>query len=130
MKKFYVGVIAVIGLAISANIMAADMPKLAKEGNYCSQCHKMDKKSIGPSWTDVSKFYNGKIERTPIGITIQQATGGLPVEEFLVKKVSIGGHGNWGSQPMLANDYVYHQTSEVKQNEITELIKFILNLAK
>ena len=130
MKKIYVSVIAMIGLMISANIMAADMPALAKKGNYCSVCHKVDEKSIGPSWMDISKFYNGKTPKTTSGKTVQEATGGMPVEEFLIKKVSTGGHGNWGSQPMLANDNVYNRPSEAKQQDIKELVAYILSLAK
>jgi cytochrome c551/c552 len=48
----------------------------------------------------------------------------------LIKKVSVGGHGNWGAQPMLANDNVYNQPSEAKQQDIKELVAYILSLAK
>ena len=130
MRKIYVSVIAMVGLMISAHTMAADMPELAKQGNYCAECHKIDTKSLGPSWMDISKFYNGKSDKTSSGIKLQDATGGMPVDQFLIKKVSVGGHGNWGAQPMLANDYVYHQTTPVKQAQITELVKYVLSLAK
>jgi cytochrome c551/c552 len=130
MKNIYFSLIATICLMISTSIMAADMPELAKKNNYCSVCHKVDAKSIGPSWTDISKFYNGKTERTTSGKTVQEATGGIPVDQFLIKKVSTGGHGNWGTQPMLANDNVYNQPSEAKQQDIKELVTYILSLAK
>jgi cytochrome c551/c552 len=79
---------------------------------------------------DISKFYNGKMERTTSGKTLSEVTGGAPIEEFLIKRASMGGNGNWGSQPMIANDYVYKQTTEAKQHEIKELIEYVLNLAK
>jgi cytochrome c551/c552 len=130
MKNIYFSVISIICLMVSTSIMAADMPELAKKNNYCSVCHKVDAKSIGPSWLDISKFYNGKTERSTSGKTVQEATGGLPVDQFLIKKVSVGGHGNWGAQPMLANDNVYNQPSEAKQQDIKELVAYILSLAK
>ncbi len=125
-----IGVVAIIGLMTSGSILATDMPEMAKKGNYCAVCHKIDEKSIGPSWMEISKFYNGKMDRTPSGKTVKDATGGMPVEEFLIKKISMGGHGNWGNQPMLANDYVYKQTTEVKQRDIKALVEYVLNLAK
>ena len=130
MKNIYFSVISIICLMVSTSIMAADMPELAKKNNYCSVCHKVDAKSIGPSWLDISKFYNGKTERSTSGKTVQESSWGLPVDQFLIKKVSVGGHGNWGAQPMLANDNVYNQPSEAKQQDIKELVAYILSLAK
>jgi cytochrome c len=130
MKSKIVGVIALAGLMVSGSILAADMPEMAKKNNYCSICHKIDEKSIGPSWMDISKFYNGKMDKTTSGKTVAEATGGMPVEEFLIKKISIGGHGNWGNQPMLANDNVYKQTTEAKQQDIKALVEYVLGLAK
>jgi cytochrome c551/c552 len=40
-------------------------------------------------------------------------------------KVSKGGGGNWGAMPMPAND-----PNQSKQAEITQLVKFMLGLAK
>jgi cytochrome c551/c552 len=54
----------------------------------------------------------------------------MAVDQFLEEKISKGGHGNWGSQPMLANDNVYHQQNPAKQADIKEMVKFILDLAK
>jgi len=130
MKSRIISVIAITGLMVSSGILAADMPEMAKKGNYCSVCHKIDEKSIGPSWMDISKFYNGKMDRTTSGKTVKDATAGMPVEEFLIKKISMGGHGNWGNQPMLANDYVYRQTTETKQQDIKALVEYVLGLAK
>lgn len=130
LKSVKVAAISMACLMISGSIMAAAMPEMAKGSNYCSTCHKVDGKSIGPSWMDISKFYNGKMERSTSGKTVQEAVGGVPVERFLIRKISAGGHGNWGSQPMLANDNVYNQPNELKQKQINELIDYILSLAK
>lgn len=130
MKSNMFSVLAVTGLIASGSTLAATMPEMAKKNNYCSVCHKIDEKSIGPSWMDISKFYNGKMQRTTSGKTVQEATGGAPVEKFLVKKISTGGHGNWGDQSMLANDNVYNQPTEGKQREIKELVEYVLALAK
>jgi cytochrome c len=129
-KSKIISVLAIVGLAVSSSVLAADMPEMAKKNNYCSVCHKIDEKSIGPSWMDISKFYNGKTDRTTSGKTLKEAVGGEPVEEFLVKKITMGGHGNWGNQPMLPNDYVYQKTTEAKQQDIKALVKYIMGLAK
>ena len=129
-KSIIASILATAGLMVSGSILAADMPDMAKKNNYCSVCHKVDEKSIGPSWMEISKFYNGKAEHSTSGKTVQQATNGMPVEDFLVKKISAGGHGNWGSQPMLANDNVYNQPTPAKQKDIKQLVVYVLSLAK
>lgn len=130
MKTIYVSMIAIAGLLVSEAILADNMPEMAKKNNYCSVCHKVNEKSIGPSWMEISKFYNGKMERTTSGKTVQEATGGMPVEQFLIQKISIGGHGNWGTQSMLAIDNVYNRPTEIKQHDIRELVDYVLKLAK
>ena len=67
---------------------------------------------------DVSKRYRGVTEYVYKGKK-------YPLQEGLVIKVSKGGSGNWGPMPMPIND-----PSGVKQDEIRELVQFILNLAK
>jgi len=108
---------------------AVDMPDAAKK-NGCTNCHTIDHKVVGPAWMDVSRFYNGKMEKSAAGQTLKEATGGKDPEAFLIQKVSKGGHGNWGNASMIANDDVYHQPSEPKQAVIKELVEFILGLAK
>ena len=124
MKSIITGMIAAAGLMVAGSAMAADMPDLAKKNN-CTACHAIDHKVVGPAWMDVSKFYNGKMEKSAAGKTVKEATGGKSAEEFLVGKVSKGGSGNWGSMPMTPND-----PSGSKQGEIKELVKFVLGLAK
>jgi cytochrome c len=85
-----------------------NMPLVARENN-CTACHAIDKKVVGPAWRDVAKKYKG------------DATA----EARLIVKVSKGGAGVWGTMPMPAND-----ASGKKQDQIKELVRFILGLAK
>ncbi|MBY0577670.1 MAG: c-type cytochrome [Burkholderiales bacterium] len=55
--------------------------------SQCLACHALDHKVIGPAWNDVSKRYNGRIRA---GTMSEQEA-----EESLVKKISMGGKGNW-----------------------------------
>lgn len=90
------------------NVAATDgMPVLARKYN-CTACHAIDKKVVGPAWMDVSKKYKGQ-----------------DVEAKLIAKVSKGGSGSWGSMPMPPNDQ-----AGIKQEDMKELVKFILALAK
>ena len=99
---------AVAGLIVAGSAMATDMPDLAKK-NGCNACHSIDKKIVGPAWMDVSKKYKGV----------------AGAEAKLVVKVSKGGGGVWGPVPMPALD-----PAGKKQDEIKELVKFVLSLAK
>jgi cytochrome c len=99
---------AVTKSAPDENMAATDgMPVLARKYN-CTACHAIDKKVVGPAWMDVSKKYKGQ-----------------DVEAKLIAKVSKGGSGSWGSMPMPPNDQ-----AGIKQEDMKELVKFILALAK
>ena len=108
MKSIIVSMIAAAGLMVAGSAMATDMPELAKK-NGCTACHAIDKKVVGPSWQDVANKYKGQAD----------------AEAKLVVKVSKGGSGNWGTVPMIAND-----PDGKKQDQMKELVKFILGLAK
>lgn len=108
---------AAAGLFIAGNVMAADMPPLAKELN-CTACHKIETKLVGPAWADVSKKYKGATEFEYNGKQ-------YPLVEGLVMKVSKGGSGHWGTMPMPAND-----PSGAKKDKIEQMVQFILGLAK
>ena len=71
----------------------------------CMACHQVDKKVVGPSFTDISKKYAGKK-----GADAQLAT-----------KVLKGGGGVWGTMPMPANP-------QVSEAEAKQLVKWILTL--
>jgi cytochrome c551/c552 len=126
MKKTIIG-LAVAGLMAAGSAFATDMPDdLIKAGGFaCASCHKIDAKVVGPAWRDVSKFYNGKMEKSAGGKTVKEATDGKGVEEFLIGKVSKGGKGNWGSMAMTPND-----PSGAKKADIKKLVDFILGLEK
>jgi len=129
MKSIIISMTAAVGLMAAGSVFAADVPAAA-EKFHCTTCHSVTEKKIGPSWTDISKFYNGKTAKSPTGKTLKDVIGSKTPEEYLLSKVSKGGYGVWGTQPMLANDDVYHQVSSAKQTDLTELVKFVLGLAK
>jgi cytochrome c551/c552 len=129
MKSKILSLSMLASLMLAGNTLAIEMPETARAYG-CTTCHAIDKKTIGPSWMDVSKFYNGKLGKSTSGKNVKEATGGLPVEPFLIQKVSKGGHGNWGDYSMVANDNVYNQTTPARQKKIKELVEFVLSLAK
>jgi cytochrome c len=106
--KYIFSALALTGLMVAGSAMATDMPALAKK-NGCVACHSIDKKIMGPAWMDVSKKYKGD----------------KGAEAKLIAKVSKGGSGVWGKMPMPAID-----PSGKKQDDIKELVKFILSLDK
>ncbi len=77
----------------------------------CINCHAIDHKVVGPAWIDVSRRYRDKREDKAFF-------------EALVKKVSRGGFGNWGTTPMVAND-----PAGAHQDTIQGLVKFVLGLS-
>lgn len=105
--------VPVVATKISATTAApvaakgrAVMPDVAKKYN-CTACHAIDKKVVGPSWTDVSKKYKG------------DATAAAKLDT----KITKGGSGVWGPMPMPA-------TSKVNDAERKELVDFVLSLEK
>ena len=71
----------------------------------CTTCHSIDKKMIGPAYTDVAKKYEATEE------TI----------DSLASKVINGGFGNWGSVPMTAHP-------DLSKDDAREMVKYILSL--
>ena len=49
--------------------------------NNCVACHAIDRKLVGPSWTDIAKKHAGKAD-------------------YLAGKIRSGGSGVWGAIPM------------------------------
>ena len=125
MKSIIVSIMAAAGLMIAGSALATDMPEAAKK-NGCTACHKIDVKLIGPAWMDVSKKYKGAKEYaySSKGSAAPDAKK-FPLVEGLMMKVSKGGTGNWGTAAMIAND-----PTGKKQDQIKELVGFILGLAK
>ncbi len=102
---------------IAASALAVEMPELAKKSG-CVACHAIDKKIVGPAWMDVANKYKG-------AKTFSFGGKDYPLEEGLLMKVSKGGSGNWGTMPMPPND-----AASKKQEQMKELVKFVLALAK
>ena len=126
MKSIIVSMIAATSLMAAANASATDMPAIVKDGGYqCAGCHQVDKKLVGPAWRDVSKFYNGKMDKSAGGKTVKEATGGKTPREWLIEKISKGGKGNWGTAPMSPND-----PTGAKKADIEKIVDFILGLEK
>ncbi len=96
---------ALAGLCFVTCALAIDMPPLAiKQG--CDNCHKIDKKFVGPTWMEVSRKYKGN--ETAVS--------------KLSKKIIMGGSGVWGPVPMPG----YPTLSDP---EVGDLVTFILGLS-
>jgi len=106
MKAMIVSMFAIVGLMVSGVATAADMPNLAKKYG-CTNCHKIDKKVMGPAWQDIADKYKGDA-----GATAK-----------LSGVVKNGSKGTWGPIPMPA-------TKKISDAEVGELVTFILDLAK
>lgn len=74
------------------------------EASDCKSCHTPDKKSIGPSYADISKKYAGDSKAA----------------ELLSKKVISGGAGVWGQVPMSAHP-------QLTETDALEMVKYILS---
>ncbi|MEO7047430.1 MAG: c-type cytochrome, partial [Ferruginibacter sp.] len=72
----------------------------------CKSCHKVDTKSVGPAFIDVSKRYQKKPQAT--------AT--------LAEKIIHGGSGNWGEVAMAAHP-------DLKESDAEQIVSWILSLA-
>lgn len=75
--------------------------------NDCKSCHKINEKSIGPSYEQVALRYTSR----PDAI------------DYLSDKVINGGSGNWGEQAMAAHP-------SLDKSDAEEIIKYILSLGK
>ena len=106
MKTIIVSIIAAMGLMMAGVSIAVDMPDVAKKNN-CTSCHAIDKKVVGPGWQDVADKYKG------------DAGAAEKLSTVIVK----GGRGTWGPMPM-------PPTSKISDEEVKELVAFVLGLAK
>jgi len=79
---------------------------LAKEKG-CMACHAVDKKLVGPAYTDVAK----------------KCAGQADAEAMLIEKVKNGGAGVWGTIPMPPQ-------AHVKDEEIQTIVGWILKGAQ
>jgi cytochrome c len=72
----------------------------------CKACHAIDKKSIGPAFTDIAKRYHKEADAVA----------------RLADKVIKGGGGNWGDQAMSAHP-------QLSVADASEMVSYILTLA-
>lgn len=105
MKKFLM-ILATVSLALacSANAADAEKAKALAQAKNCLACHAIDKKLVGPAYTEIAKKYKGNKD----------------AEAMLAKKVISGGGGVWGTIPMPPNP--------VKEDEAKLLVDWILSL--
>jgi len=78
---------------------------MKKDG--CAACHSVEKKIVGPSYTEVAAKYKGDKDAVA----------------KLTKKVKEGGSGVWGPVPMPPN-------AAVSNADVTDLVTWILALKK
>ena len=105
MKKLLM-MVATAGLALAfgANAADAEKAKALAQAKNCLACHAIDKKLVGPAYTEIAKKYKGNKD----------------AEAMLIKKVINGGGGVWGTIPMPPNP--------VKEGEAKLLVDWILSL--
>lgn len=99
-----------LGLILWTPSWAADnsMPagEVKAHASNCFSCHAVDHKLVGPSFQQVAARYTGK--------------GGAVVAN-LVKKIQMGGAGNWGDVPMTPHPELSHA-------DLTQMVTWILSL--
>lgn len=80
--------------------------KTLMEQSDCNACHSLKNKSVGPSYSDISKRYTAKDT------------------EKLVKKVIEGGGGIW------TKEHVMSAHPQLLKEDVQEMINYILSLSK
>ena len=115
MRSIIASLATAAGLMSTGGALAYTMPEEVKQ-LLCLSCHAVDRKVIGPAWRDVGKKYKGVK-------TFDYNGKEYPLFEGLVKKVSNGGSGHWGSFPMPAND-----PTGSKRDKIEKMVRFVLSL--
>jgi cytochrome c len=99
--------ILALGALIAGPVLAQDAEtalKLAQKNN-CAACHAVDKKLVGPSWSDIGKKY----------------ADDSGAEARLVAKAKKGGVGVWGQIPMPAN-------VTAKEADLRLIVQYALSL--
>ncbi len=95
------------GHKYSDEISATSNGKNLVENSDCKACHALDKKSIGPSYTDISKKYAGDAKAAAL----------------LAQKVKQGGSGVWGEVAMAAHP-------GLADKDIAEMVGYILSVSQ
>jgi cytochrome c len=100
MKSALLFAAGVLALTLSTAVKADQALAQAKN---CMACHAVDKKLVGPSYTEISKKYAGQKDAVA----------------RLATKIIKGGAGAWGAVPMPANP-------QVSEAEAQRLVNWIL----
>lgn len=104
--KAWMSIIGAAMVALSmGSAVAADSGLSLAQKNACMSCHGVDKKIVGPAYTDVAAKYKG----------VKGA------EAKLIEKVKRGGAGVWGQVPMPPNP-------QVKDDDLKTIVSWILSL--
>lgn len=72
----------------------------------CQSCHKVNEKSVGPSFTEVANNYTGKKD----------------ANTYLIEKILHGGSGVWGEVAMAAHP-------DMKESEARQIVQWVMSLA-
>lgn len=80
--------------------------QLLIDNSDCKACHALDKKSVGPSYEDISERYKNHTN----------------IEKTLVDKIINGGSGNWGDNAMSAHP-------QLTNEEAGQMVDYILALS-
>ena len=88
----------------SGTALAADAQELLKE-KACLSCHTVDKKLVGPAYSEVAAKYKSRKD----------------AEAYLVTKIKGGSTGVWGPIPMPPN-------GTVGDDDAKTLAKYILSI--
>ena len=105
MKSIAIALAATAVFACGLEARAADAGEDLAKNSGCLACHSVDKKLVGPSYTDIANKYRGD-KSAPAS---------------LAKKVKEGGKGVWGDIPMTPN-------AHVKDADIQTIVNWILAL--
>ena len=92
-----------LALGLVGQLTAGNDAQALMKKSDCFTCHAVKRKVLGPSYIDVAKRYKGKKDAV--------AT--------LVKKVQLGGYGNWGSVAMTAHP-------DLKDEQAKAMIEWVL----
>lgn len=101
--RYLIALIAALSFSVTA--FAADDAEVLFNKDKCGACHKLDKKTVGPTLKDLSAKYAGDKE----------------AHLNLEQKVRAGGVGVWGSIPMPRTP------AEVSDEEIKTIVAWMLS---
>lgn len=102
-----VAVVATFMLQTMTSSAAAGRQNVEKllNDSDCRSCHSMDRKVVGPSYSDVAKRYAAQTNAA----------------EQLARSIRQGGSGNWGDLRMPPH-------SDLKDAQLAEIVQWILSL--